>query len=197
MRASAAAVAAALVTEIEGVWQRHVAGRHQDQALDGRRGRGRWSTATSFPVLYLGRPRDSIIVEAYRHLIDPVEDNIPVLAPRVLVTAVVRVTAVLDLRTAGGRLSVGLTKEQLTSATTDSDAYAACQNVAAVAHQLGRHGLIAPAATSLGDTLVLFTDQLPNQERPRRHGDDEYWETLPEDPRSARTPRLRVVRGPG
>ena len=133
MSAAAAGVAAAPVAEIEGRWQRHVAGRYQDQALDGRRGRGRWSTPTSFPVLYLGRPRESVIVEAYRHLIDPIEDNTPVLVPRVLVTAAVRVTEVLDLRTAGGRLSVGLTVPQLTSATTDADAYAACQNVAALA----------------------------------------------------------------
>lgn len=164
MSASAAAVAAAPVSEVEGLWQRHVGARHQDQALDGRRGRNRGSTPTSFPVLYLGRPGDSVVVEAYRHLDDPVEDNTPVLAPRVLVTADVRVTAVLDLRTAGGRLSAGLSMEQLTSATSDTDAYAACQNVAAIAHQLGRHGLIAPAATGIGETLVLFTDQLPKEE---------------------------------
>jgi len=92
---------------------------------------------------------------------------------------------------------VGLTVPQLTSATTDADAYAACQNVAALVHQLGRHGLIAPAATSLGETLVLFVDHLPNQERPRRQGNDEHWETLPADPRNVGTARLRIIREPG
>jgi hypothetical protein len=33
---------------------------------------GRWGTRDGFPVLYLGRPVDSVIVGAYRHQVDPI-----------------------------------------------------------------------------------------------------------------------------
>jgi len=62
--------------------------------------------------------------------------------------------------------------------------YAACQNVAAAAQELEFHGLVAPAATKLGETLVLFTDLLPPAEHPVRTA-DELWVKLPPDPRSS------------
>lgn len=99
---------------------------------------------------------------------------------------------ILDLRRAGTRVQLGLTMTELTSSTKDEVAYARCQRVAEVAHQLGRHGLIAPAATGLGDTLVLFTDNLTVSERPQRVAEGDIWTTLPADPR--RKPRLRVVK---
>lgn len=68
-------VAAGAVTTVTGRWQRHCGARYAGTALDGRIGDGRWGTKTGFPVLYLGRPLDSVIVEAYRHLIDPIEDD--------------------------------------------------------------------------------------------------------------------------
>ncbi len=184
-----------------GQWQRHVGVRHVHQALDGRAGKGRWGTPHGFRVLYLGRPRESVVVEAYRHLVDPVEFDSPRareafldnLIPRVLVTCAVDVTGLLDLRTAFGRAQAGLTPQDLTSATTDAGAYARCQNVAQVAHQLNRHGIIAPAATELGETLALFMDLLPNAERPQRSRADEAWHRLPADPRGE-TRHLRAVR---
>lgn len=185
-----------------GRWQRHVASNRLMEALDGRRGYGRWGTPDGFPVLYLGRPRDSVVVEAYRHLVDPIDDPedrallLAAIRPRALVTSDVDVTALLDLRSAGARATAGLTLSDLTSATHDGDAYRKCQRVAQIAHQLGRHGIVAPAATCLGDTLALFTDLLPTNERPVRvNGADEHWDGLPADPRvagdSAR--HLRVV----
>lgn len=48
----------------------------------------------------------------------------------------------------------------------DREAYQRCQQVAAVAHQLGLHGLITPAATRIGATLALFTQNLPDSEHP-------------------------------
>lgn len=136
-----------------------------------------------------------MIVEAYRHLVDPVIDDLPLtaLAPRVLTTVTVSVTQILDLRTANGRAHVGLTVSDLSSPTNDRDAYSRCQQVAQVAHQLGRHGIITPAATQLGETLVLFMDRLPQQEHPARSADDQLWTTLPQDPRSPAVPRLRAV----
>jgi hypothetical protein len=53
------------------------------------------------------------------------------------------------------------------------------------------HGLIAPAATLLGDTLALFTENLPDNERPVLL-DNELWDELPPDPR-ARRRGFRVV----
>lgn len=145
---------------------------------------GRWGTEGGFPVLYLGRPTDSVVVEAYRHLIDPIADNpVPPISPRALITCDVSVSMILDLRSAANRVSANLTMEQLQSDTRDRAAYSACQNVAATAHQLEFHGLIAPAATQMGETLVLFTDRLDDTEQPS-HIAEELWTALPPDPRN-------------
>jgi hypothetical protein len=193
-------LAEAPVVEIDGVWQRHAAARYKDSALDGWRSDGRWGTASGFPVLYLARPLDSVVVEAYRHLIDPVvlEDSGDELshhiAPRVLITCRVKVTRVLDLRTATGRVSLDLPIDVLTSATNDEAAYRRCREVAAAAHQHGLHGLVTPAATGVegGETLALFPVNLPAAERPSLT-DTELWNDLPPDPRRAGG-RLRLVR---
>jgi RES domain-containing protein len=188
-------VASVPVTTVEGTWLRHAFAAYPERALDGRVYDGRWGTKPGFPVLYLGNPLESIIVEAYRHLVDPVEnpDVLEHIHPRILVTADVAVTDVLDLRTAGARAAAGLTLSDLQSGV---DEYADCQEVAQVAHQLGRHGVLAPAATKMGETLALFTDLTEAAgQNPIRSADDVLWETLPPDPRitSART-RLSVVR---
>jgi hypothetical protein len=186
--------------EVVGTWQRHVGARYKDAALDGYRAYGRWGTRNGFPVLYLGRPRDSIIVEAYRHLVDPVVVDDPAenlaqhLAPRVLVTCEVEVRNVVDLRTATARQTLHLSVGTLTSATNDEEAYGRCQEVAAAAHQIGFHGLITPAATGIdnAETLALFPHNLPDSQRPRLTS-VEPWNELPRDPRQV-APRLRVVR---
>jgi len=189
------------VTEA-GEWQRHVSARHVGHALEGRAHYGRWGTRGSYPVLYLGRPRDSVIVEAYRHIVDPLEFDDPAdrqafiatLVPRTLITCSVDVTNLLDLRTVFGRAQAGLTMQDLTSPTNDRDAYARCRLVAQVAHQMRRHGIITPAATDLGETLALFTDLVPTAQRPARCREDEPWQQLPSDPRDQEVRHLRVVR---
>ena len=146
---------------------------------------GRWGTAGGYTVLYLGRPEDSVVVEAYRHLIDPVVDDegrVPPIQPRALVICEVDVSHILDLRLAGNRKLAGLSMSQMQSETYDTAAYAACQNVSAVAHQLGYHGLVAPAATKLGEALTLFMDVLPASEQPVRIS-EKTWPVLPPDPR--------------
>jgi hypothetical protein len=62
----------------------------------------------------------------------------------------------------------------------------ACQNVSAAAHQLGYHGIIAPAATKMGETLALFTDLLTATEQPLLTA-TEMWVQLPPDPRNPPT----------
>lgn len=178
--------------DVTGTWLRHVPVRYRTTSLGGVAAYGRWSRKGGFPVLYLGRPQDSVVIEAYRHLVDKVQGAIASeVAPRVLVTCQVQVTQILDLTTAGGRATAGLELETLLSATGDRDAYAACQAVAAAAHQLGMHGILAPAATGLGETLALFTELLPENECPDVSAEEE-WDGLPPDPRGSR-PRLRVI----
>jgi hypothetical protein len=188
-------VAACPRANIDGTWQRHVAARHAAHALDGRRSTGRWSTKDGFPVLYLGRPTNSVIVEAYRHLVDPVEDDRlrAHLEPRALVTCTVELTGLLDLRQASSRMRLDLPFGILRSATSDRDAYARCQAVARVAHQAGLSGIIAPAATAMGDTLAVFTDLLRTEQLPARSVPDVAWNQLPADPRHASPRHLRIV----
>lgn len=115
------------------------------------------------------------------------------LQPRALVTCAVNVTDLLDLRSAGARARAGLTIKDLASPTDDRDSYSRCQEVAQVAHQLRLHGVVAPAATAMGDTMVLFTDILPGSQHPRLVDDPEMWARLPADPRLPGKPTLRVV----
>jgi len=185
---------------VNGEWLRHAELRYAASALDGHTRGGRWSSRGGFPALYLGRPHDSIVVEAYRHLVDPVVFDSEAeaatfmggLVPRIAVSCTVNVTGILDLRTALGRAQAGLTPQDLECATTDAAGYARCQEVAQVAHQLRRTGLIAPAATGVGETLVLFMDLLPKSQHPKR-GAESVWSTWPADPRAA-GPALRLVR---
>ena len=179
-----AALAKASLCTIDGIWQRHVPAVHTGTALAGRAAVGRWG-AGGFLVLYLGRPEDSVVVEAYRHLIDPVVDDEgrpPPIQPRALVTCEVALSQILDLRLASNRKLAGLSMALMQSKTDDKAAYAACQNVSAVARQLGYHGLVAPAATKMGEALALFPDLLPKSEQPVRIS-DKTWAELPADPR--------------
>jgi hypothetical protein len=104
------------------------------------------------------------------------------------------VTEILDLRSAANRTLTDLTLAQLQSETSDRAAYAACQNVSAAAHQLGYHGIIAPAATKMGEPVALFTDVLTAAEQPRLTA-TEMWVQLPPDPRNPRQrTTLRIVK---
>ena len=193
MDALANAIAGQEPVRVTGSWQRHLPARYRDRAMDGHQTYSRWGRPQGFPVLYLGRPEDSVVVEAYRHLVDPVENPelIDHLAPRALVTAEVNVTEILDLRSAKARMELGLTLSQMRSSTDDRAAYASCQEVAAAAHQQGFHGLVAPAATEVGETLALFSARLPDHEIPVVIS-EAHWDRLPDDPRAQR--RLRIVR---
>jgi hypothetical protein len=131
-------------------------------------------------------------------LIDPVVTDadvpLPSIRPRVLITCEVSVTELLDLRSSTNRTLAGITPAQLESQTSDRAAYAACQNVSAAAHQLGFHGIVTPAATKLGQTLVLFSDLLTAEEQPVRTA-TEMWVQLPPDPRKPKQrSSLRVVK---
>lgn len=137
--------------------------------------------------MYLGRPRDSVAAEAYRHLVDD-ELDFPEMAAEVLerriITCEIDVPGVIDLRPEAVRQTLGLTDEILNSEVGD---YAECQQIGAAAHQLRASGILAPAATKLGETLALFPTNLPAASWPSvvERG---LWRGLPPDPR-----RLRLV----
>jgi RES domain-containing protein len=148
---------------------------------------GRWGE--SFPVIYLGRPLDSCIEEAYRHLVDEAGVPAHLVKSRTLYRVRVETRNILDLRSQEARSKVGLTDAEIASPVGE---YTACQRVAAVAHQLEYHGIIAPAATGLGETLALFRQRVGVSELPVII-DQQQWNRLPPRPGTA-TARLTVVK---
>ena len=103
--------------------------------------------------------------------------------PRRLVTCRVEISEVLDLRDQGNREMVGLSILDMTSDVGD---YEACHRVGQATHQLELHGIIAPAATGIGETLAIFGRRLPSGEQPELL-DVTTWERLPADPRQRPT----------
>jgi hypothetical protein len=178
------AVGRAPRTQVEGTFERHVS--RDWRGLTGSSAGGRWGPPGAFSVLYLGRPRPSVVVEAYRHLVDPFEGMTgDMVQPRRLLLVEVGVSGVLDLRDPAAAASVGLSEADLHSPVGE---YETCWQVARAAHQLGLHGILAPAATGLGETFAIFEEHLAPNELPRLVG-EEVWEVLPADPR-----RLRAVK---
>lgn len=174
---------------ISGVFERHAS--MSAPGLVSSQAGGRWGPPGGFGVLYLGRPRPSVVVEAYRHLVDDVPGMRPELVkPRRLHIVQISVERVLDLRSLEAQEHVGLTSADLESPVAD---YAKCWDIARAAHQLGLHGIIAPAATGLGETLALYDEHLTPGELPRPIG-EELWAQLPDDPRKA---QLRLVQNDG
>lgn len=170
--------------EVRGTFQRHCSLRW-DGLLASTAG-GRWGQRGAFEALYLGRPPESVVVEAYRHLVEDDLDSPAELAAAVLErrlhTMDVAVPNVLDLRPTAARERVALGDDQLRSQIGD---YAACQAIGAAAHQLGLCGILAPAATGLGETLALFPFNVAVKDWPVITV-SEIWHGLPPDPRRLR-----------
>lgn len=101
---------------------------------------------------------------------------------RTLHTVEVDVADVLDLRTEEAQKAVGLTAEDLASPVGE---YVACQRIAAAAHQLELHGILAPAATGLGETLAIFRERVHHDELPVEI-DQAHWTRLPARPGTER-----------
>jgi len=174
----AVAVARCLRVEVSGEFQRHVSEKFR--GLAGSTAGGRWSPPGTYPVIYLGRPTDSVVVEAYRNLVEKVEGmRAEFVAPRRLLTCSVSVRDVLDLRVGSNMELVGLSDNDL------SGEWEPCQAVGRAAHQLGLHGILAPAATNLGETLAIFERHLEVEELPILIK-EERWPQLPADPRTLR-----------
>lgn len=176
------AVAGCGTVTITGTFYRHAS--RSARPTVGSDGGGRWGRQGAYPVLYLGRPPESVTVEAYRHLVDPFPGMTgAMVAPRHFYTYEVSVQQVVDLTDPENLKAVGLTDADLIGE------HERCQAVGAAAHQLGLHGVLAPAATQLGQTLSLFARHLSSGEVPELV-DEIVWEMLPPDPR-----KFRVIKG--
>lgn len=167
--------------EVLGTFERHSSLRRD--ALQGSASGGRWGARNAYEVLYLGRPRASVVIEAYRQLVEDELDAPADLAAAVLerrvATCQVAVPDVLDLRPLEAQQALGLADGAL---LTDVGDYESCQSVGAAAHQLRRNGVLAPAATGRGETLALFSANLPAAHWPTVVATD-IWHGLPPDPR--------------
>jgi len=176
-----AAISKLQLVKVERCFERHTSLRWEE--LKGSAAGGRWGARRAFGVLYLGRPRDSVVVEAYRHLVEDELDDPNALAATVLerrlLTIEVNVPNVLDLREEANRTTLALSDAQLFSDVGD---YRACQAVGAAAHAAGLAGLIAPAATQIGETLGLFPANLASTDS-LKVTKSEIWRGLPPDPR--------------
>ena len=176
-RSIAERIAAVPPISVHGTFYRHAA-VNRDAFAGGDQ--GRWGE--TFPVIYLGRPPASVTAEAYRHLVEAYGIPVELVQPRRFYTVTVDVDAVLDLTNAHNLAAVGLSAADLRSEVDD---YAACQRVAAAAHQLELHAVLAPSATGLGETLALFRERITLREMPVVRT-EETWNTLPADPRQLR-----------
>jgi len=107
---------------------------------------------------------------------------------RRVLTCKVDVENILNLREEAVLKTVGLTAGELRSPVGN---WRCCQAVAAAVHQLGLAGVLAPAATALGETLALFTEKVPVDQWPEIVA-REIWHGLPADPR-----KLRAVEDAG
>lgn len=166
------------VRDVRGEFFRHAApGR--DAFAGGLR--GRWGA--DIPVIYLARPAEGSVIEAYRHLVD--DSGVPAhhVGRRILYSVAVEAACVLDLTDTRTARAAGLSAADLCSAVGD---YVRCQRVGATAHEHGLHGILAPAPEGGGETLALFPTRLAPRERPRVLT-EAVWQHLPPDPRQART----------
>jgi len=183
------AIAGTALTRARGTFFRHA--WHGVKELKGSTGGGRWGPEHGFPVIYLGQPIPSVVVEAYRRLVDPVEGmRGDLVGPRVVLTVEVDVDQLLDLRDPAHVAAVGLDDDGLRGP------WPPCVRVARAAHQLGLHGILAPAATEVGFTLALFEQHLPHDQAPVITG-RETWPHLPADPRTSAQRQAQLERSNG
>ncbi|MQA76575.1 MAG: RES domain-containing protein [Solirubrobacterales bacterium] len=157
---------------VAGRFFRHQAARFE--RLGGSSFGGRWSPPNEFEAIYLARPLKAVAGEAYRHLVDRVAADPAFISARQLFTVEVALARVLDLRDEAGRRACGLLRGEL------SGAHDHCQVVGRRSFEAGYEGVLAPAATCLGETLCVFAGRV--EPRGLRVVERRLWE-LPSDPR--------------
>jgi RES domain-containing protein len=144
---------------------------------------GRWSPAGGFPAIYFADSRDSAIVEIYRRIIDAFDPPLPADGIFMeLMEVAIDVQDVLDLRELSALKAVGLT---ITDLRSDVGDYASCHRVGKVVHQHGYHGILAQAASGVGNHFAVFDHQLTEDEH-LKIVDVETLNGIPANPRNLR-----------
>jgi len=161
------------VVRFEGEAFRHLPPSYDP--LSGRGARihgGRWNPPDSFPVLYLGLDRRTVVDEfhrlARRQRRDPAD-----FLPRVFYRYELLLRELVDLRDPAAPRALGVRAAELRSDRLD-----ACQRIGAAAHDAGHEGLLAPSAAGEGTVLAVFLDRVapPSAIAPTRM---ETWEQAP------------------
>lgn len=183
-RSAAERVASIQPSPVAGRFYRHAAINRDP--LAGGIGQ-RWGK--NFPVIYVGRPEQAPVAEAYRHLVEAAGVPAHAVKARILYTVRVTVQQVLDLTDPEYAEAVGLTGADFHSEVGDYDR---CQAIGAAAHQLGFHGVLAPAAHAMGETLAIFKERIAASELPVVEH-ELLWSELPVDPRVTSPRTLRSV----
>ncbi len=116
--------------EVKGDFERHCSLRWDD--LSPSAAGGRWGARRAFEVIYLGKPRESVVAEAYRHLVDDELDSPQELAAAVIerriLTCEVAVENILDLRPEPACSALAIAEEDLFS---EPGEYERCQAIGA------------------------------------------------------------------
>ncbi|HEX9824204.1 MAG TPA: RES family NAD+ phosphorylase [Actinomycetota bacterium] len=152
---------------------RHLGPRYSPLNAEGARIHGgRWNPPESFPTLYLGLDRETVVGEFYRlarHQSMPPA----ALLPRRLYTYRTELTGVLDLTTVEALSRVGLSLDDIRSEDPS-----ACQGVGEAAHYVGFEAVRASSATGSGEVVAVFYDRLTGDAVVEPVGFEE-WTTLP------------------
>ena len=164
--------------------QRHTSLRWEE--LKASAAGGRWGASRAFEVLYLGRPPDSVVIEAYRHLVDE-SSRTQALAATVLerrmVTCKVDIPNILDFVRPPLRLRSALRRPAVLRVGDHEPVKPSARPPTSSGSPASSH----PPRPGLGETLALFPTNLPIEHWPEMIARD-IWRGLPADPR-----RLRLV----
>ncbi len=134
---------------------RHQAAKYDPLSGAGARSQGgRWNPPNSFSTLYVAAASETAVAEFHR-MAQKIGVPPEGFLPRRLYRYDLRLQAVLDLRSAEARESIGLPAGDLAEADL-----AKCQAVGEAAHQLGREAILAPSAADAGTVLAVFLDRL-------------------------------------
>ncbi|WP_375407124.1 RES domain-containing protein [uncultured Amnibacterium sp.] len=137
-------------------WRHTTARRDPMSGAGARLMGGRWNPKDEFSTVYLATPLECCLAELERVALS---QNLPTHAflevPRVLHEISVKNARLLDLRSEGALLAVGLSEVDVVGSDWNR-----CQAVGQAAWFVGLQGLVASSATSTGFVLALFEQRL-------------------------------------
>ncbi len=163
------------VASVTGTFYRHSDLKTQD-LVGSVASTGRWGSSKHHRVLYLGRPKDAVIREAYKRLVDSVPGMEPsMVAARMFLHCGVDIDNVVDLRTEHSLEVLDISGDVLVGDPGP------CQVVGDLAFENGYKGVIAPSAAGPGETIAVFMENLTESEVPKKI-EAHMWDKLPPRP---------------